>query len=92
MSGYDPIKDRAARSALISSGIVGLGTATLVKGFGMDLAVSLPLSVGAAISLDYIINVNRNKEAIRTLKSEANDFYQEQQAGKTTTNRTRSSF
>ena len=50
-------KDGAARRALVSSGVVGLTTALLVKVFGVDMEVSLPIGVASAVSLDYLVNV-----------------------------------
>ena len=51
--------DDAARRALVSSGVVGLTTALLTKGFGVDLEVSLPVALATGISLDYVVNRRR---------------------------------
>ena len=51
-----PLKDQAARDAIITSGIVGLTTAIMVKGLDIDIGISLPIGVATAVSLDYLIN------------------------------------
>ena len=74
-----PLKDQAARNAIITSGIVGLTTAIMVKGLDIDIrhTVSLPVGVATAISLDYLVNYNRNKAAVIILKSEYDEFVEE---------------
>jgi hypothetical protein len=59
------IEQRAARAALISSGIVASVTAFMVKGLKQPLKVSLPLGVAAAVGLDYWNNVRETKSTLK---------------------------
>jgi hypothetical protein len=63
MNNY--VEQRSARSALISSGIVGGMTAVLVKGLKQPLEVSLPIAVAGAIALDYWTSTTEIKATIR---------------------------
>ena len=70
----EALTNRAARSAIISSGLVGVTAGILTKGFNVDLAVSLPLAVATAIVLDYTINKKETEEAVQVLQEELKKF------------------
>ena len=66
----DPVKARALKSALISSGVIGL-TSKLLVDRGWDLKLSLPVGIGAAILMDYTFKYSRAKHGIEVFNEEA---------------------
>ena len=74
MDFESPLDNQAARSALVSTGIVGL-TATLVqKIWGKGPRVSLPVGVATALALDYAHKRYRNHQSVRTMNDHAWNF------------------
>ena len=67
MNFDSPLDNQAARSALISTGVVGL-TAGLVKHFtGKGLKVGLPVGLGTGLLADYLYKRHKNHAAVRTM-------------------------
>ena len=57
--------DLAARRALISAGVVGLGTLALTNMADVKLKYSLPVSFAGALALDYMVNSNEIEQQIQ---------------------------
>jgi hypothetical protein len=78
MNFQSPLDNQAARSALVSTGIVGL-TATIVqKVWGKGPKISLPVGVGTALVLDYAHKRYRNHKAVRTMNGHAWNYMRNQ--------------
>ncbi len=59
------MNDLAARRALISAGVVGLGTIALTNMADVQLKYSLPVSFAGALALDYMVNSNEIERQIQ---------------------------
>ena len=78
---YNPATDLAARRALISSGVVGLTTAILTKTMKVNVEVSLPVGVATAIALDFLINRETDKTALKIAKNAVGEYIEREIAG-----------
>ena len=79
MDYRSPLDNQAARSALVSTGIVGV-TATLVQQlWGKGPKVGLPIGIATALALDYAHKRYRNHRSVRTISAHARDLLRDSQ-------------
>ena len=69
-----PLDNQAARSALISTGIIGLTVAIMKKGWGESYKVALPAGLAAALAMDYAVKRHTNHAAISASNTAAYNF------------------
>ena len=74
MNPNSPLDNQAGRSALVSTGIVGLTTIIMKKFAGTSLKIGLPVGLGTALIFDYAVKRNKNRSAIRVMNGAASAF------------------
>jgi hypothetical protein len=74
MNPNSPLDNQAGRSALVSTGIVGLTSLIMKKFAGTSLKVGLPIGLGTALIFDYAVKRNKNHSAIRVANGAASAF------------------
>ena len=78
MDFQSPLDNQAARSALVSTGVVGLTAALVQKVWGKGPKVSLPIGVATALALDYAQKRYRNHASVRTMNSHSWNYMHKQ--------------
>ena len=78
MDFQSPLDNQAARSALVSTGVVGLTAALVQKVWGKGPKVSLPIGIATALALDYAQKRYRNHASVRTMNSHSWNYMHKQ--------------
>ena len=81
MNFNSPLDNQAARSALVSTGIVGLTAAIMKKVAGASYSIGLPVGVGTALLMDYAVKRNKNHSAIRIMNEAAAAYLRKDEKG-----------